>query len=57
MIWWMGTPQDVDAPYARAESLGYNIRTAARDEPSSVREFHLRHPDGRPFRISADLRG
>jgi hypothetical protein len=25
------------------------------DEPWNVREFHLRHPDGHTFRVSAGL--
>lgn len=57
MSWWMTSPKDVDALYARVQSLGYETATAPRDEPWGVREFHLRHPDGHTFRISAGLGG
>ena len=42
-------PPDV----ATALSLGYTITYPPTDEPWGVREFHLRHPDGHMFRVSA----
>lgn len=55
MSWWMDSPAVVDEMYARATKLGYNVPMKPRDEPWAVREFHLRHPDGHTFRVSAGL--
>lgn len=53
MSWWLGSPADVDALHAKAVELGCTITHPPTDEPWGVREFHLRHPDGHTFRISA----
>ena len=55
MSWWLDSPEAVDALHATASGLGYDIGCAPRNEPWGVREFHLRHPDGHTFRVSADL--
>lgn len=53
MSWWMQSPAEVDALHATALSLGYMVTYPPTDEPWGVREFHLRHPDGHMFRVSA----
>jgi len=55
MSWWMKSPAEVDALHATALSLGYTVTYPPTDEPWGVREFHLRHPDGHMFRVSAGL--
>ncbi|MEZ5979874.1 MAG: VOC family protein [Planctomycetota bacterium] len=56
MSWWLASPAEVDALHARAVELGCEIAHPPVDEPWGVREFHLRHPDGHTFRVSAALR-
>jgi len=56
MSWWLETPEDVDAAYARAVELALEVSWPPTDEPWGVREFQLRHPDGHTFRISSGLR-
>ena len=53
MSWWLGSPADVDALHASALRHGHSVTMPPRDEPWGVREFHLRHPDGHTFRVSA----
>lgn len=53
MSWWMGSPADVDALHATALAAGCIVTYPPTDEPWGVREFHLRHPDGHMFRVSA----
>jgi hypothetical protein len=55
MTWWMESPDDVDALYAAAVQSGMAVTQPPTDEPWGVREFHLRHPDGHTFRVSAGL--
>ena len=55
MSWWMDSPADVDALHATAVRHGMTVTMPPTDEPWRVREFHLRHPDGHMFRISAGL--
>jgi hypothetical protein len=55
MSWWLASPAEVDAMHALALSLGYIVTYPPTDEPWNVREFHLRHPDGHMFRVSAGL--
>ncbi len=55
MSWWMDSPADVDALHAAALRHGMTVTMPPTDEPWRVREFHLRHPDGHMFRISAGL--
>jgi catechol 2,3-dioxygenase-like lactoylglutathione lyase family enzyme len=53
MSWWLGSPAAVDEAHALALRLGYEVTHPPTDEPWGVREFHLRHPDGHTFRVSA----
>lgn len=55
MSWWVESPAAVDAAHALALSHGLTVTWPPTDEPWGVREFHLRHPDGHTFRISAGL--
>ena len=55
MTWWMGSPAEVDELHALALRHGCTVTMPPRDEPWGVREFHLRHPDGHMFRVSAGL--
>jgi hypothetical protein len=41
----------------KAVELGYEIVQPPTDEPWRMREFHLRHPDGHVFRVSAESGG
>lgn len=56
MSWWFRTPADVDEVHGIALREGMIITRPPSNEPWGVREFHLRHPDGHTFRISAPLR-
>lgn len=55
MTWWMDLPSDVDSLHVIALSKGMIVTYPPTDEPWGVREFHLRHPDGHMFRISAGI--
>ena len=55
MSWWMESPADVDKLHAVAVEAGMRITHPPADKPWNVREFHLRHPDGHTFRVSAGL--
>jgi catechol 2,3-dioxygenase-like lactoylglutathione lyase family enzyme len=55
MSWWMGSPAEVDAMHQTASANGMTVTYPPTDEPWGVREFHLRHPDGHTFRVSAGL--
>jgi hypothetical protein len=55
MSWWMESPAEVDRLHATAISSGMTVTHPPTDEPWGVREFHLRHPDGHVFRVSAGL--
>lgn len=55
MSWWVDGPAEVDALHASALAQGLTVTYPPTDEPWGVREFHLRHPDGHMFRISAGL--
>ena len=55
MSWWVDNPAEVDAIYASALKQGLTVTCPPTDEPWGVREFHLRHPDGHMFRVSAGL--
>lgn len=55
MSWWLDSPAEVDRVYERARSHGMAIARAPANEPWGVREFHLCHPDGHTFRVSAGL--
>ena len=53
MTWWMDSPADVDRLHSIAIEKGMTVTYPPTDEPWGVREFHLRHPDGHTFRVSA----
>lgn len=53
MSWWLSSPAEVDATHARAVELGYEIARLPKTEPWGIHEFHLVHPDGHTFRVSA----
>lgn len=55
MSWWCKLPSEVDELHAVAQRAGATITYPPTDEPWGVREFHLRHPDGHMFRVSAAL--
>ena len=55
MSWFLGSPAEVDAAHAVALSHGMTVTHPPTDEPWGVREFHLRHPDGHTFRVSAGI--
>jgi catechol 2,3-dioxygenase-like lactoylglutathione lyase family enzyme len=55
MTWWVDSPADVDAAHALALEHGMTVTWPPTDEEWNVREFHLRHPDGHVFRVSAAL--
>ena len=57
MSWWLSKPVDVDALHSLAREQGFTITNPPTDEPWGVREFHLRHPDGHTFRVSAGIEG
>ena len=56
MSWWVSSPAEVDAMYQLALDRGLKVTRPPTDEPWGVREFHLQHPDGHTFRVSAGLR-
>ena len=53
MSWWVESPAAVDAAHALALQHGLTVTHPPTDEPWGIREFHLRHPDGHTFRVSA----
>lgn len=55
MSWWMESAAEVDLLHATAVRHGLTVTMPPRNEPWRVREFHLRHPDGHVFRVSAGL--
>jgi uncharacterized glyoxalase superfamily protein PhnB len=56
MSWWLDTLAEVDNLYATALQHKMMVTMPPTNEPWGVREFHLRHPDGHTFRVSAALR-
>jgi uncharacterized glyoxalase superfamily protein PhnB len=54
--WWVESPADVDELHERASQVGAEVTYPPTDERWGAREFHLRHPDGHIFRVSAPLR-
>jgi uncharacterized glyoxalase superfamily protein PhnB len=54
MSWFLPNRTELDAAHARAVELGYEISMPPTDESWGMREFHLRHPDGHTFRVSAE---
>ena len=57
MSWWVSSPAEVDAMHQLAIDQGMTVTRPPMDEPWGVREFHLQHPDGHTFRVSAGLGG
>lgn len=57
MSWWLGSSAEVDALHQTALDAGCIVTHSPTNEPWGVREFHLRHPDGHMFRVSAGLGG
>jgi hypothetical protein len=55
MSWWVASPAAVDEAHALALKHGMTVTRPPTDEPWQVREFHLVHPDGHTFRVSAGL--
>jgi catechol 2,3-dioxygenase-like lactoylglutathione lyase family enzyme len=55
MSWWVESPAEVDAAFSLALKNDLIVTWPPTDEPWGVREFHLRHPDGHTFRVSAGL--
>ena len=53
MSWRVRSPAEVDATHALALQLGMTVTHPPTNEVWGVREFHLRHPDGHTFRVSA----
>ena len=54
MSWFLSSLRELDEVHARAIELGYAISMEPTDESWGMREFHLRHPDGHVFRVSAE---
>lgn len=55
MSWWVESPAAVDELHRTALSHRMTVTYPPTDEPWGVREFHLRHPDGHMFRVSAGV--
>jgi len=55
LSWWVGSPAEVDELHSFALEHGLDVSRQPIDEPWGIREFHLRHPDGHTFRVSAHL--
>ncbi len=53
MSWWVASPAEVDAMHGLALGHDMMVTKPPTNETWGVREFHLRHPDGHMFRISA----
>lgn len=55
MSWWIDSIVALDALHAECVKRGYIVTMPPTNEPWGVREFHLRHPDGHMFRVSAGI--
>jgi len=53
--WFLPSQPELEAAHAKAVELGLEVTMPPTDEPWGQREFHLRHPDGHTFRISAGI--
>ena len=53
MSWFLPSLDELEALHSRAVELGYEVAMPPTDEPWGMREFHLCHPDGHTFRVSA----
>ena len=54
-VWTSIWVEDVDAVHAHCLAQGLEITWPPTDMPWSVREMHVRHPDGHVFRVSRGL--
>jgi predicted lactoylglutathione lyase len=54
LSWFLPNRAALEVAHMRAVELGYEIAQPPTDEPWGMREFHLRHPDGHVFRVSAE---
>lgn len=54
-VWMSIWVDDVDAVHRRCVEQGIEITWPPTDMPWSVREMHVRHPDGHVFRVSQGL--
>jgi catechol 2,3-dioxygenase-like lactoylglutathione lyase family enzyme len=55
-VWMSVWVDDVDAVHRHCLAQGIEVTYPPTDEPWSVREMHIRHPDGHVFRISKEIR-
>jgi uncharacterized glyoxalase superfamily protein PhnB len=53
---WVESPDELMRIHTRCVEQGLDVTWPPTDEPWGVREFHLRHPDGHVFRISANTK-
>lgn len=53
MSWWLDSVESLEAMHRTCLERGLDVTMPPTDEPWGVREFHLRHPDGHMFRVSA----
>jgi catechol 2,3-dioxygenase-like lactoylglutathione lyase family enzyme len=56
-VWLSIWVDDVDAVHQRCVEQGIEVTWPPTDMPWSVREMHVRHPDGHVFRIGRGLEG
>jgi catechol 2,3-dioxygenase-like lactoylglutathione lyase family enzyme len=54
-VWMSIWVDDVDAVHRRCVEQGLEVAFPPTDMPWSVREMHVRHPDGHVFRVSRGL--
>ena len=54
-VWMTIWVDDVDAIHQHCLQQGLEVTYPPTDEPWSVREMHVRHPDGHVFRISKGI--
>jgi catechol 2,3-dioxygenase-like lactoylglutathione lyase family enzyme len=54
-VWMSIWVDDVDAVYQHCVEQGLEITWPPTDMPWSVREMHVRHPDGHVFRLSRGI--
>lgn len=56
MTWWLDSVAELDETHAKAIEAGAIVTMPPTNKPWGIREFHLRHPDGHMFRVSAGLK-
>jgi hypothetical protein len=54
-VWMSVWVDDVDAVHARCVEQGLDVTWPPTDMPWSVREMHVRHPEGHVFRVSQGI--